>query len=260
MYNPSIGRWLTPDPIGFDGGDVNLYGFVGNSPTNYTDPSGLQKGVRGNSRAAAEAAFIALFPAGKGALKRAMGSWADEARDYAQKVRDRYPNPTYTPEHRQMIQNSARHLYWQAMLTARYGRSLASHIGDLHEYGESCVDSLIDKNNNAIAQAAAAEAHKALLEKIEPILSQYRGISILPSDTFDTIKDNLLEAFWKAEEANFRKSLTEALDKMTDESMKNPHKGPIIFDYKDPRLAAFPGWKADLPLEGRSWWDSQPSK
>lgn len=41
MYDPSIGRWLTPDPIGFDGGDPNLYRFVGNSPTNSTDPSGL---------------------------------------------------------------------------------------------------------------------------------------------------------------------------------------------------------------------------
>ena len=43
MYDPSIGRWLTPDPIGFAGGDVNLYGFVGNAPTNYVDPSGLDK-------------------------------------------------------------------------------------------------------------------------------------------------------------------------------------------------------------------------
>ena len=42
MYDPSLGRWLTPDPIEFDGGDANLYGFVENSPTNTTDPSGLR--------------------------------------------------------------------------------------------------------------------------------------------------------------------------------------------------------------------------
>jgi hypothetical protein len=29
------------DPIRFAGGDVNLYGFVGNNPTGYTDPYGL---------------------------------------------------------------------------------------------------------------------------------------------------------------------------------------------------------------------------
>ncbi len=29
------------DPLGFEAGDKNLYRYVGNSPTNYTDPSGL---------------------------------------------------------------------------------------------------------------------------------------------------------------------------------------------------------------------------
>jgi len=42
MYDPYIGRWLQEDPIGFDAGDINLYRYVGNSPTNATDPSGLQ--------------------------------------------------------------------------------------------------------------------------------------------------------------------------------------------------------------------------
>ena len=40
-YLPEAGRFLTKDPIGFDGGDVNLYRYVGNSPLNYTDPYGL---------------------------------------------------------------------------------------------------------------------------------------------------------------------------------------------------------------------------
>ena len=38
----SDGRWLSRDPIGFDGGTWNLYKYVGNSPSNTTDPSGLQ--------------------------------------------------------------------------------------------------------------------------------------------------------------------------------------------------------------------------
>jgi RHS repeat-associated protein len=40
-YSPTLGRWTTNDPIGFQAGDVNLYRSVGNSPTNYSDPSGL---------------------------------------------------------------------------------------------------------------------------------------------------------------------------------------------------------------------------
>jgi RHS repeat-associated protein len=40
-YDPRSGRFLRKDPIGFDGGDVNLYNYVLNSPTNKKDPVGL---------------------------------------------------------------------------------------------------------------------------------------------------------------------------------------------------------------------------
>jgi len=39
-YNPIMGRFISPDQIGFLGGDANLYGYVHNSPVNATDPSG----------------------------------------------------------------------------------------------------------------------------------------------------------------------------------------------------------------------------
>ena len=38
-YDPSTGRWLTRDPLGYGGG-VNLYGYVGNDPGNRWDPLG----------------------------------------------------------------------------------------------------------------------------------------------------------------------------------------------------------------------------
>lgn len=41
MYDPTVGRWMAQDPIGFDAEDADLYRYVGNSPTNATDPSGL---------------------------------------------------------------------------------------------------------------------------------------------------------------------------------------------------------------------------
>jgi hypothetical protein len=39
--DPGTGRFISQDPIGLAGGDVNLYGYVGNSPASRTDPSGL---------------------------------------------------------------------------------------------------------------------------------------------------------------------------------------------------------------------------
>ncbi|MEX2316721.1 MAG: RHS repeat-associated core domain-containing protein [Pirellulales bacterium] len=40
-YDPNTGRFLSEDPSGLDGGDANFYRYVGNSPLNATDPSGL---------------------------------------------------------------------------------------------------------------------------------------------------------------------------------------------------------------------------
>jgi RHS repeat-associated protein len=39
-YLPTVGRWSTEDPIGFDAGDPNLYRYVFNAPLAFTDPSG----------------------------------------------------------------------------------------------------------------------------------------------------------------------------------------------------------------------------
>jgi RHS repeat-associated protein len=39
-YDPAIGRFISPDPIGSAGG-LNLYGYVGNNPVDAVDPSGL---------------------------------------------------------------------------------------------------------------------------------------------------------------------------------------------------------------------------
>ena len=42
-YNGLIGRWMTKDPILFNGGDTNLYGYVLQDPVNYWDPLGLNQ-------------------------------------------------------------------------------------------------------------------------------------------------------------------------------------------------------------------------
>ncbi len=40
-YQPRLQRFISEDPIGFGGGDINLYGYVYNAPTVFTDPGGL---------------------------------------------------------------------------------------------------------------------------------------------------------------------------------------------------------------------------
>ncbi|WP_370623539.1 peroxidase family protein [cf. Phormidesmis sp. LEGE 11477] len=39
-FDPAPGTFVSTDPLGFDAGDSNIYRYVFNSPTNYTDPSG----------------------------------------------------------------------------------------------------------------------------------------------------------------------------------------------------------------------------
>jgi RHS repeat-associated protein len=41
-YDPSLGRWTTPDPLGLAGGDTNLYAYRRGDPVNGSDPLGLQ--------------------------------------------------------------------------------------------------------------------------------------------------------------------------------------------------------------------------
>lgn len=40
MYDPRLGRFLQPDPVGYTAG-MNLYAFTGGDPINFLDPSGL---------------------------------------------------------------------------------------------------------------------------------------------------------------------------------------------------------------------------
>ena len=43
-YDPEVGRWTAKDPIGFAGGDTNLYGYVLGDPINGVDTLGLWGG------------------------------------------------------------------------------------------------------------------------------------------------------------------------------------------------------------------------
>jgi RHS repeat-associated protein len=40
FYDSKTGSFISQDPIGFSSGELNLYGYVGNSPHNFNDPTG----------------------------------------------------------------------------------------------------------------------------------------------------------------------------------------------------------------------------
>lgn len=58
-YDPETGRWLSKDPIGFGGGDTNLYGYAIQDPVNGIDPSGL-------SRLVFDGSSLYVYPGGAG--------------------------------------------------------------------------------------------------------------------------------------------------------------------------------------------------
>jgi RHS repeat-associated protein len=46
-YAPSLGRFISQDPVGSLAGDLDVYTYVRNNPLSYTDPSGLSPNLSG---------------------------------------------------------------------------------------------------------------------------------------------------------------------------------------------------------------------
>ena len=60
-YDPEVGRWTAKDPIGFAGGDTDLYGYVLNNPVNFIDPAGKIAGLSGAVGGAITGAIAGYF-------------------------------------------------------------------------------------------------------------------------------------------------------------------------------------------------------
>ena len=57
-YDPQIGRWTSKDPVGFGGGQANLYVYVQMDPANHVDPRGLWFDPAGTEE---QAALVTLY-------------------------------------------------------------------------------------------------------------------------------------------------------------------------------------------------------
>ncbi|MBP6014637.1 MAG: toxin C-terminal domain-containing protein [Alphaproteobacteria bacterium] len=70
-YSPALGRFLQPDPVGYDD-QMNVYAYVGDDPLNVLDPTGQnrRRGRQGPLRTPAEELRIELYNAAVTRIKR----------------------------------------------------------------------------------------------------------------------------------------------------------------------------------------------
>jgi len=90
-YDPQIGRWTAKDPIRFEGGDANLYGYVINDPVNFVDQDG-------NARSKAEAILQALSFAlwlFNGDVQKPPAGQSREQAAQIERARDRFPQKKF---------------------------------------------------------------------------------------------------------------------------------------------------------------------
>jgi len=66
-YNPQLQRFISEDPIGFAGGDTNLYRYVWNSPTNFIDPLG-EVGIGVSGGTAVEGGLVGVGAGAQGSV------------------------------------------------------------------------------------------------------------------------------------------------------------------------------------------------
>ena len=120
-YDPEVGRWTAKDPIGFAGGDTNLYGYVVGDPVNLVDPSGTivpillgiwaigevalsiydaYDAIRTLANPCADATDkllslggLLMGAIGPGGGYGKVGKWARKARRAAEKLEDVLPTP-----------------------------------------------------------------------------------------------------------------------------------------------------------------------
>ena len=80
-YDPTVGRFLSEDSLGFSSGDFNLYRYALNNPVNFVDPYGFKPGDKFDSPdAAVKDAFAYINPSSI-ADSREYGGWIHKDAD-----------------------------------------------------------------------------------------------------------------------------------------------------------------------------------
>jgi len=141
-YDAESGRWTSKDPIGFNGGLSNLFGYVTNDPVNHHDATGLQRvldSIFGVGPVDTLSALITRFPA-EGA---------------ARKFEEDYGIP-HTGNWIDGLSDAYRHCVWSCLMTQTMGEEQADSVGMIQEwYSTDSRDApidMMDYTNNAIGR------------------------------------------------------------------------------------------------------------
>jgi RHS repeat-associated protein len=155
-YDARTGRWTAKDPIGFAGGDANLYAYVANNPQRYVDPNGL-----------------------------AIGDWWDvpanlfKTADIGDQMLAKYDG------HHNDLGDAKRHSEWMKRTTEETNICIAILVGTGHEItgllqGQPVNEAIMDLYNNSVGQAAAVTG-----ESIDPA-----DLATSPTDAGDRVQSN----------------------------------------------------------------------
>jgi len=93
-YSPTMGRFISEDPIGLAAGDGNLYAYVGNDPNDFADPFGLDKNKRRDSDCVNGLKRLVLSDVGKYIDTPARGTGT--CVDFLKDTMGNYPTATWT--------------------------------------------------------------------------------------------------------------------------------------------------------------------
>jgi RHS repeat-associated protein len=146
-YDPELGRWASKDPIGFGGGDPNLYGYVLGDPVNRGDPDGRYASLAG--ALLAPLASTAVVTAGLAMFVDLFGNVRPEA---TREGTARFGDGTLRGD-------CFRHCYGACLAAARYGG--AAELIDYREPRGPSGQQDID-NNTAGRDICAEEGLEAL--------------------------------------------------------------------------------------------------
>lgn len=104
MFDPTVGRFMHEDPIRFEGGTSNLDEYCGNSPTNATDPSGLQSPIYASN--AEKVAAVLTFGADRASKGKELADLALKA------TQKKFPRSKLHNDDA----DAWRHCFWSALM------------------------------------------------------------------------------------------------------------------------------------------------
>ncbi|ACS80545.1 RHS repeat domain-containing protein [Maridesulfovibrio salexigens] len=142
-YDPSIGRFITPDPLGLAGGDVDVYGYCADDPVNFIDRVGLQdesedegtKGEKSSTLGGAAQGIGGLTGLGKGVLSGLANSW-NSGGNSTQHAQNRSQNAKNNATFEKGAQQSLDHLNQSSVQTAREMEKAYKELADKQQAEE----------------------------------------------------------------------------------------------------------------------------